>query len=135
MQLSKNFTLYEMISSATARELGISNYPTLTAQRALRQLCTQLLQPLRDALGAPIQINSGYRSARLNAAVGGVSTSRHLRGEAADCSIDGRAETLLGLLVELDLDFDQAILYRTENFLHLSLSVHNKNRKQLFEQT
>ena len=47
-----------------------------------------VLQPLRDTLGAPVYINSGYRSKRLNAKVGGVANSRHLLGKAADIHCD-----------------------------------------------
>ena len=56
--------------------------------RNLQNLCIHVLQPLRDTLGAPVYINSGYRSKRLNAKVGGVPNSRHLLGKAADIHCD-----------------------------------------------
>lgn len=131
MKLSKHFELYEFIRSRKANELGISNFPPEEAQQALRNLCEKLLEPLREALGKPIVINSGYRCERLNSAVGGSKTSQHMKGEAADCAIDGKTEGLLQLLLNLKLDFDQAILYQSQNFLHLSLKNGGVNRKQV----
>jgi len=131
MKLSKHFELYEFIRSRKANELGISNFPPEEAQQALRNLCENLLQPLRDALDKPITINSGYRCERLNRAVGGSKTSQHMKGEAADCAIDGKAEDLLQLVLDLKFDFDQAILYQSQNFLHLSLKKEGVNRQQI----
>ena len=54
----------------------------------LQHLCIHVLQPLRDAIGRPVYITSGYRSAKLNARVGGVPNSYHLRGLAADIHVD-----------------------------------------------
>ena len=85
MKLSKNFTLEEMVATS---HKGLQDTPTLAAQQNLQKLCVLVLQPLRDALGAPVYINSGYRSKRLNARVGGVPNSRHLQGRAADIHCD-----------------------------------------------
>ncbi len=67
---------------------GLQDTPTLAAQQNLQKLCVLVLQPLRDTIGAPVYINSGYRSKRLNARVGGVPNSRHLQGRAADIHCD-----------------------------------------------
>lgn len=131
MKLSEHFELYEFIRSRKANELGISNFPPEEALQSLKNLCTNLLQPLREEWKKPIHINSGYRCERLNRAVGGSKTSQHMKGEAADCSIAGNAEDLLQLLLDLELDFDQAILYQSQNFLHLSLKKEGYNRKQV----
>ncbi|MDR2921592.1 MAG: peptidase M15 [Tannerella sp.] len=133
MKLSKHFELYEFIRSRKANELGISNFPPEETQQALRNLCEKLLEPLREAFGKPIVINSGYRCEQLNNAVRGSKTSQHMKGEAADCAIDGKAEGLLQLLLNLKLDFDQAILYQSQNFLHLSLKNGGVNRKQVIK--
>ena len=84
MQLSENFRLKEFIESPTAERLGIDNRPDWEAVINLRNLCREVLQPLRDHEGKPIHINSGYRCPELNEAVHGVGDSQHLRGEAAD---------------------------------------------------
>lgn len=77
-QLSKHFTLWEMMRSGTAVRLNIKNVPDEQEKEALRQLCHHVLEPLRCRYGA-ITITSGYRCLRLNRAVGGVPTSQHMR--------------------------------------------------------
>ena len=85
MRLSKNFTLEEMVATS---HKGLQDTPTLAVIQNLQRLCVLVLQPLRDAIGRPVYINSGYRSKRLNARVGGVPNSRHLQGKAADIHCD-----------------------------------------------
>ena len=130
-QITKNFTLEEFTRSETAERMGIKNVPGNRERLAIVNLCAKLLQPLRDIYGKPIRINSGYRCPELNKAVGGVSNSMHQNGEASDLSIDGKARELLELIEENHLPFDQAILYRKQNFLHVSLKVEGENREQI----
>lgn len=87
MQLTKHFRLSEFTRSATATARGLENVPTEQAVTNLKHLCEEVLEPLRVAMGVPIVINSGYRSPALNKAVGGVATSQHMTGEAADIRI------------------------------------------------
>ena len=84
MKLSKNFTLEELVFSITALNNGWNNTPNAEAKAALKKLAVEVLQPIRNAWGKPIHVTSGYRCPRLNAAVGGVKTSQHLLGQAAD---------------------------------------------------
>ena len=130
-KITENFTLEEFTRSETAERMGIQNVPGNREKLALVNLCAKLLQPLRDIYGKPIRINSGYRCPELNKAVGGVETSQHRKGEAADLSIDGKARELLELIEENHLPFDQAILYRKQNFLHVSLKVEGEQREQI----
>ena len=88
MRLSKNFTLAEMVATSHGK---LQDTPTLEVIQNLQRLCVHVLQPLRDKVGAPVYINSGYRSKRLNARVGGVPNSRHLLGKAADIHCDNLA--------------------------------------------
>ena len=88
MRLSKNFTLAELTATSHRR---LQDAPSLEVIRNLQNLCIHVLQPLRDTVGAPVYINSGYRSKRLNAKVGGVPNSRHLLGKAADIHCDNLA--------------------------------------------
>ena len=96
-KLSENFTLDEMIYSETAKARRISNKPTTIHKKTLKHTCQYLLEPLRKLLNekykeykgkkvkaVSIKITSGYRSAKLNAAVGGATTSGHTKGECAD---------------------------------------------------
>lgn len=130
-KITNNFSMEEFTRSETAEKLGIKNEPDNRAKLAIVNLCTKLLQPLREAYGKPIRINSGYRSEELNKAVGGVATSQHRLGMASDLSIDGKARDLLELIEENRLPFDQAILYRKQNFLHVSLKLEGEQREQI----
>lgn len=111
----KYFTIEELCASDTARRRGIDNTPDAAKRQKLQTLIEQLLDPIRAVWGAPITINSGYRCPKLNAAVGGVSTSQHLRGEAADISVGSPADNkrLFDRIVELRdegrIAFDQLI--------------------------
>jgi uncharacterized protein YcbK (DUF882 family) len=84
MKLSYNFTLDELTKSATANRLHIDNTPTEEIVSNLLALCEKILQPIRNEYGEPLVVSSGYRCLKLNKAVGGVSTSQHVKGEAAD---------------------------------------------------
>lgn len=82
------------------------------------------LQVLRDYLGFPIQINSGYRSPAYNESVGGVKNSQHLLGKAADIVCQKYTpEQLLAavekLIAEGKVKFGGVGIYNT--FLHVDL--------------
>ena len=126
MILSKNFTLSEFTKSKTADKLGIKNIPSAYEINNLKELVDNLLQPLRDLYGKPMTVNSGYRCPALNKAVGGVPTSDHVKGRAADIHCEN-PRALLSVLNKSGLAFDQSILYPT--FLHLSYR-EGGNRKQ-----
>ena len=83
MKRIKYFTLSEFINSATAKRLGIDNTPTFEVVDNLNRLA-DYLDKIREKLGKPILVNSGFRCPMLNKAVGGVNSSQHVKGEAAD---------------------------------------------------
>lgn len=89
---SENFTLSELIHSATADKHRISNIPGYEQIRNLQYGVDMILQPLRNKYGKPIVITSGYRSAALNKLVGGVANSYHLQGNAADIRVHSEEE-------------------------------------------
>ena len=130
----KYFTLYEMTASATAKRKGINNTPNETVKRNLQLLVKNVLDPLREAWGAPIIVTSGYRSVRLNAAVGGARSSQHVTGQAADIrTVSDRPEEnrkLRDLLIKLNLPFDQLIDEFGCDWLHVSFN-ESGNRGQL----
>ncbi len=74
----------EMTFSARAVRDKINNTPGEIEKKNLAILINNLLNPVRQAWGAPLIVTSGYRSPVLNRAVGGVKTSHHLKGMAAD---------------------------------------------------
>ena len=127
MKISENFELREFTKSDTAARKGIANDPGVQEVKAIENLVVNLLQPLRAKYGKRMVINSGYRCPELNKAVGGVPTSQHMKGEAADVACEHPAY-LVECLRRSGLDFDQCIQYST--FVHLSLKREGKNRKQ-----
>lgn len=130
-RLSEHFTLEELTYSRTAVENGIANDPSPQENASLHYLADNLLEPLRQFYKKPIAILSGFRNKEVNRLVGGVATSQHVKGEAADCYTPEGPAKLLELLQQSGLEFDQAILYRRRRFLHLSLKQSGKNRMQV----
>ena len=83
MQLTQHFSLAELVASAKARQLGLDNTPPPETVVRLQELA-DMLQRIRDHLGVPMVITSSYRSPEVNKAVGGVTSSDHQQGSAAD---------------------------------------------------
>jgi uncharacterized protein YcbK (DUF882 family) len=129
--ITKNFSFSEFEHSDTAIREGIENkIPSAEVGGAIRSLTVKVLQPLRDDLGATVIVESGYRCKELNALVGGVETSQHRKGEAADI----RSPFFVPLhiarrIVALKLPFDQLILYPT--FVHVSHRRKGRQRGQV----
>ena len=118
----KHFTIKELCRSATAERLGIDNTPPRSAVTALHELVDHVLDPLREAWGGPIHVNSGYRCPALNKAVGGTPYSQHQRGEAADITVGtpARNRRLLALIKRLNLPVDQCIDEKGCRWIHVS---------------
>ena len=137
--ISKNFTLEELTASATATAKGIRNNPGQTDIINLCALVHKVLQPLREAMGQPIKIGSGFRSLALNMAVGGVSNSQHMRGEAADLCIDGDIQKGKRWFewIKTHCEFDQLIWEKNPKtgsyWVHVSYRADGKNRKQVID--
>lgn len=131
----KYFTLDELTRSATATRLGIDNTPPPEALGRLRVLTDRLLDPIRQAWGAPIRVNSGYRCPALNRAVGGSSASAHLRGEAADITTGTRAgnRRLFEMIRDGSFDFDRMIWEQGSSegpdWIHISFAAERMNRR------
>lgn len=105
----------------------------------IEALVSNVLDPLRDEYGKPIYVNSGYRCAKHNAAVGGVPKSQHMLGQAADISVKSEKlkvkselETLARIIVAQG-KFDQLIIYPT--FLHVSYKRSGVNRHKVLRKT
>ena len=140
MKLSKNFTYEELCHSGVAERKGLRNRPkTKEEERVvienLRALCIEVLQPLRDYLGKPVVISSGYRSEEVNRMVGGVKGSQHLKGEAADIHVEN-TEHLLKIMHYImdETDFDQLIWERDKagtQWVHVSYRRYGVNKHQV----
>lgn len=103
-------------------------------------LCEKVLEPLRTKFG-PIKITSGFRSPLLNKKVGGVMSSQHLLGEAADIQFIDKSVTLTDVfkyLITNELIFDQCIHeFRTmkkAEWIHISYTERRINRQESFIQ-
>lgn len=138
--LTPHFKLREFTESATAMKHGIDNRPTPEVVENLRRLCTHTLEPLREKLGLPIIITSGYRTKELNEIIVHASRrSQHMAGQAADfhvvqgSRVQGSRELLIQafrlIIKDEGIDFDQLIIYPT--FIHVSYVSQDRNRHQI----
>ncbi len=129
----KHFTIKELTNSNTAISRHIDNTPSHEVKENLERLITNLLDPIRELWGKPLIVNSGYRSTQLNNAVGGVSTSNHLKGEAADIttgSTDGNLK-LFDMIRQSGLVFDELIDEKNGSWIHVALRKNNNRQKAI----
>lgn len=119
-----------MCASRKASLYSIDNFPTFEVADHLRELAEKILDPLRIAWGSAIRVNSGYRCNRLNEVVGGVPTSAHKTGYAADLyPANGKIEDLINFTKTWacgnGIKFDQLIRETTKDgqsvWLHIGL--------------
>lgn len=129
----KYFTINELCKSKTAARKKIDNTPTEAVKKRLTLLIELILDPLREAYGAPIIVDSAYRCPKLNRAVGGSSTSQHKTGEAADIrtvkDTPEENKKLYDLIKKLNLPFDQLIDEYGFNWVHVSYSPRNRRQE------
>lgn len=123
-----HFTFTELTDSDKARELRIDNNPPAWARQNLTALVQNVLDPLREAWGKPIYVTSGYRCAKLNSAVGGVATSNHMKGLAADIRATGKYtidraanRRLFDLAKSLGLPVKELLWEGGGSWIHISL--------------
>lgn len=125
----KHFTIEELTKTNTR----LGNTPPAEAVRNLTTLVERVLDPLREAYGEPIYVNSGYRSPAVNSAVGGAKNSQHVKGEAVDFRCADMAWCFL--FIKNYLDFDQLIWERgtkdQPQWVHVSYRRDGKNRRQV----
>lgn len=115
MYTPKYFDLEEFLTSSTARQKNIENLPSWEVVENLRNL-SQFLDWMREDWGSGINVSSGYRCEKLNKAVGGVATSCHRLGYAADLQpANGDMEGFKKFIVEWLKDklFDECIIEKS----------------------
>lgn len=149
--LSPHFCMEEFTKSSTAMKHGIKNTPPQEAVDNLKALCQGCLEPLREALGLPVVITSGYRTKALNSMLAHSSErSQHMLGQAADFYVaepkdlnlepgtlnpvkPSRRELLIKafrlIILDESIDFDQLILY--PSFIHVSYVSRERNRRTI----
>lgn len=134
MNLSPHFTLKELVTTST----GLANTPNARELCSLQALCSAVLEPWRERVGA-LRVNSGFRSARVNDAVGGSKTSHHRSGQAADVTPLGMprpaAWYVLLDMIAAGLPVDQAIIYETTSHIHVDHVGDKTPRRQILVKT
>lgn len=126
MQFTANFSLAEL----TVTDQNMPNVPNEAEVASLRSLAEMILQPLRDALGKPVRVNSAFRSEAVNRAVGGTATSQHRLGQAADIHVPGMTSVEVAKkIVALGLPFDQ-VIEEFGSWVHVSYGP-RRRRQQL----
>jgi len=137
MNLSKNFTLSEMVKSDTALRHDMSNTPDDAQIANLKTLAEKVLQPVRDHFASGVKVNSGFRHPDVNAKVGGSRTSDHCTGMAADIEIPGVANADLAQWIADNLQYTQLILefytpgVPDSGWVHISYSPANLKKQNL----
>lgn len=131
------FTIEELCYSDTAEREHIDNTPSEEIKKRL-QILIEFLNPLREAWGSGIRINSGYRCPELNKVVGGVDTSAHKEGWAIDMyPVNNKFEDFKQFIITYlkDKNFDQCIVERSgrSQWIHLGLYSNHRQRKQIFK--
>jgi len=114
-------------------EFGISDETDISIKENIKKLVVNVMDKIRAEYGMPIYITSGYRTPEHNKKVGGVANSQHIYGEA--CDFTGRDfRRLLRIIEEMDdkglLNYDQLIIYRKRQFIHVSYMNRSINRNQ-----
>ena len=126
-----NFTFKELIKTDTC----YNNIPEdMNIIKNLVSLA-EFLQTIRNELHLPIIVNSGYRSKEVNESVGGVSSSYHVKGLAADIKCKDM-DKLLSVLHSHLMEIDQLGIYYNSSeqlWYHVGLAEDGKvPRTQIF---
>ena len=136
MKISPNITYAEAIHSQTAKRKGIDNTPTAKQVEVMKLTAEKIFQPLREWVGGPIKVNSFFRSAELNKAIGGSKTSQHCKGQAIDIDDVYKYKTNAEMYhwIKENLNFDQMIWeFGTDmnpNWVHISYVSEEDNRNR-----
>ena len=119
-----NFSFNEL----TKTDTGIKNVPD--DMNVLSNICrlASFLQTIRNELHLPIIVNSAYRSPEVNEKVGGVSSSYHVKGLAADIRCSDM-DKLVSILHSHLMEIDQLGIYynsTTQLWFHVGLAEEGK---------
>ena len=146
MHLSEHYTLGEVCK--TSHKTADGNIPSHVAIENLRRICEEWLEDLRYSHNTlygekdePIIITSGYRSAEVNKAVGGSTTSNHLTGCAVDIRCVGIEQAIRYAAILLDIadgtkrDYDELFIERSKHgryWIHFAVRPKGNRRKTEF---
>ena len=122
MQLSEHFTLEELTFSEMAIRHGFNNTPSPEVLANLKVLASHL-EDVRNVLGNPVRISSGYRSPVVNSLVGSKPSSAHVKGLAADftCPDFGSVRDIVHAIIGSDIQYDQ-VIYEFNSWCHIGFA-------------
>lgn len=127
-----NFKISELIYSETAIKNNINNMPDINSLDNMLNLIYHCLQPARELLNAPMTITSGFRNPLVNRLVGGVNSSQHLYGQAADFIIKGMTPNqIISIIKTSKIEFDQ-LINEYDKWVHISYNK-GKNRREILK--
>lgn len=136
--MNLNFKMSELIHSDTAVARNINNMPDINSLDCMLDLIAHCLQPIRDKIGKPMIISSGFRNAQVNKLVGGAvdvhgnPTSQHCKGQAADFTIKGMSvPAIIEFIKKSGIEYDQ-LINEYNKWVHISY-VKGRNRKQVLK--
>ena len=133
-KISKHISYKEATHSNHAKQHKIANKPSSEDIENMELLAEKVFEPLREWVGAPIKVNSMFRSVELNSALKGAPRSSHMKGQAFDItSLGGKTNLEMFHYIKDNLDFDQLIWeYGAEpKWLHVSYVNEKENRGQV----
>lgn len=129
--MNLNFKMSELIHSDTAVRKNINNMPDINSLDCMLDLIAHCLQPIRDKIGKPMVISSGFRNSEVNKLTGGVTTSQHTKGQAVDFIVPNMSiNQTIDFIKKSGIEYDQ-LINEYNRWIHISF-VKNKNRKQCF---
>lgn len=118
--MTPNFTYEEL----TCTNTGLPNDPPPRSHTiACLKAVARILQQVRDTFGKPIYINSGYRSPLVNAKVGGVRNSFHVKGCAVDIATRQYDVKELATLEGLFSHWRPIEFIKYDTFWHLAFDI------------
>ena len=133
--ISKHISYKEGVYSTTALRRNIENKPNEEQLANMKFIGEKIFEPLREYVGGPIKINSFFRGADLNKAIGGSARSQHCKGQAMDIddTFGYKTNAQMYEFIKEHLDFDQMIWEfgddNNPNWVHVSYVSPDKNRK------
>lgn len=127
-KITEHFTMFDICNSSTAIAKNIDNRPTTQIVVNATALIKNVLEPTRTHFNSPLIVNCMYRSPNLNTAVGGVATSQHVKGQAADFIVKNHSIQETFDYIKHNLIFDQLIHEGT--WVHVSFRVSPPNRRE-----
>ena len=141
MKISNFVSLSEVTKSNTAMRRGINNFPTEKQLERITTLSEMIFDPLREWVGGPVKINSGFRSDALNKAIGGSKTSQHCANNGAAFDIDDTFEHATNAqmfhYIKDNMSFDQLIWEfgddNNPDWVHVSHVSGAKNRMEVLQ--